>query len=70
MNADYRAAMGPNNKSPLQHICEMLEWPGPPDWPFHGQLKKISHFLNALAMKKHIWPFYKIWPIFWPFFSF
>jgi len=26
MNTDYHAAIGPNNKSPLQSICEMLEW--------------------------------------------
>jgi len=25
MNTDHRAAIGPNNKSPLQSICEMLE---------------------------------------------
>jgi len=25
MNTDYRAAIGPHNKSPLQSICEMLE---------------------------------------------
>jgi len=25
MNTDHRAAIGPNNKSPLQSICEMLK---------------------------------------------
>jgi len=25
MKTDYRAAIGPNDKSPLQSICEMLE---------------------------------------------
>jgi len=25
MNTDYCAAIGPNNKSPLRSICEMLE---------------------------------------------
>jgi len=25
MNTDYRAAIGPNNKSLIQCICEMLE---------------------------------------------
>jgi len=25
MNTDYRAAIGSNEKSPLQSICEMLE---------------------------------------------
>jgi len=26
MNTDYHAAIKPNDKSPLQSICEMLEW--------------------------------------------
>jgi len=26
VNTDYRAAIGPNDKSPLQSICEMLGW--------------------------------------------
>ena len=24
-----------------------------------------GRFLSALAKKKHNWPFYKIWPVFW-----
>jgi len=35
-----------------------------PDCPFHGQFKKIGHFLTALAMKKRIWLFCKIWSFF------
>jgi len=26
MTTDYRAVIGPNDKSSLQYICEMLEW--------------------------------------------
>jgi len=31
---------------------------------FMTNFEKFGHFLNALAMKKHTWPFYKIWPFF------
>ena len=40
---------------------------GLPDWPFHlcmANFEKFGHFLNALAMKNHTWPFYEIWPFF------
>jgi len=29
-----------------------------------ANFEKFGHFGSALAMKKHIWPFYKIWPFF------
>jgi len=37
---------------------------------FMANFEKFDHFLNALAMKKHAWPFFEIWPFFWPFFQF
>jgi len=43
---------------------------GLPNWPFHGQFKKIWRFLKCAGHEKHIWPFYKIWPVFGPFFGF
>jgi len=39
--------------------------PGFTDWQFNGQFRKIWPFLTALAVKKRIWPFCKIWPFFW-----
>jgi len=32
-----------------------------------ANFEKFGHFLNALAMKKHTWPFCEIWPFFWLF---
>jgi len=29
-----------------------------------ANFEKFGHFLTALAMKKRIWPFRKIWPFF------
>ena len=37
---------------------------------FMANFEKFGHFLTALAMKKRLWPFHKIWPYFWPFFQF
>jgi len=35
-----------------------------------ANFEKFGHFLNALAMKKHTWPFCEIWPFFGYFLQF
>jgi len=35
-----------------------------------ADFENFDHFLTALAMKKRIWPFCKIWLFFGPFFRF
>jgi len=41
--------------------CHFVLGPKHISWPIP---ETVGYFGSALAMKKHIWPFYKIWPFF------
>ena len=40
---------------------------GLPDWPFHGQIKKIWPFFELRGYEKIILAISAIWPLIWPF---